>query len=180
MTVLLSAAHSQLVLVDYQPRLLPALAGGDAALRKAIQLAEAAQLLEVPVVGVEENPAGLGPMPDPIRSLCRVVMPKMTFDACADGLTRHLAPREERPQVVVAGCEAHVCLLQTALGLHSAGFDVWGVEDASASRAESDRQAAFRRLEAVGARRVTSEMVVFEWLRGADHPRFGEVLRLIK
>lgn len=180
MTGLLSAAQSQMLLVDYQQRLLPALAGGELALANAMRLAHGARLLAIPVAGVEQNPARLGPMPDSLRSACHAVMPKMAFDACVDGLAAYLAPRAVRPHIVAAGCEAHVCLLQTALGLRAAAWDVWVVQDASASRTEANRDAAFRRLAAAGARLVTTEMVIFEWLRRADHGRFGELLRLIK
>lgn len=180
MTELLSAAHSQLVLVDYQARLMPAMAGGQAALANAHRLAEGARLLGVPVWGTEENPRGLGPMPDALRALCQRVLPKMAFDATGEGLAAALSGHAQRRHVVIAGCEAHVCLMQTALGLRAAGWDVWVAEDACASRAEANRQSAFRRLAAAGARRVTTEMVLFEWVRGAGHARFGDVLRLIK
>jgi nicotinamidase-related amidase len=81
---------------------------------------------------------------------------------------------------VLAGCEAHVCLLQTALGLLEEEFDVWVVTDACGSRTERNRDAAFDRLAAAGAELVTTEMVLFEWVRTADHPRFRDVLALVK
>ena len=80
----------------------------------------------------------------------------------------------------LAGCEAHVCLLQTALDLLDEEFDVWVVTDACGSRTERNRDAAFDRLAGAGAELVTTEMVAFEWLRTAEHPRFREVLALIK
>ena len=82
--------------------------------------------------------------------------------------------------VVIAGCEAHVCLLQTALGLLEEELDVWVVTDACSSRSERNRDAAFDRLAAAGAELVTTEMVAFEWLRDAGHPRFKEVLAIVK
>ena len=79
-----------------------------------------------------------------------------------------------------AGCEAHVCLLQTALELIEQEFDVWVVTDACSSRTERNRDAAFDRLAGAGAELVTTEMVAFEWLRSAEHPAFRDVQALIK
>ena len=80
----------------------------------------------------------------------------------------------------MAGCEAHVCLLQTALGLLRAGLSVWVVANACGSRRASDHAAAMARLSNAGATIVTHEMVAFEWLHHCEHPRFREVLALIK
>ena len=87
---------------------------------------------------------------------------------------------EERNTIVIAGCEAHVCLLQTALDLLEEEFEVWVVTDACSSRTERNRDAAFDRLAGAGAELVTTEMVGFEWLGTAEHPRFREFLELIR
>jgi nicotinamidase-related amidase len=199
--MLLDADDCQLVLVDYQARLMPSIHEGDTVLRNAVRLGQMARLLEVPAWGTEENPQGLGQNVPEIRALCRQTLAKMHFSACADGLLdllrpparplggnarslpKHLqksAPAEQRGSVVVAGCEAHVCLMQTALDLLDEEFEVWVVTDACSSRTERDRDAAFDRLAGAGCELVTTEMVAFEWLRSADHPAFEDVLRLIK
>jgi nicotinamidase-related amidase len=82
--------------------------------------------------------------------------------------------------VVIAGCEAHVCLLQTALDLLEDEFEVWVVTDACASRSDRDRDAAFDRLAGAGAELLTTEMVLFEWLRSAENPNFKQVQTWIK
>ena len=82
--------------------------------------------------------------------------------------------------MVVAGCEAHVCLLQTSLGLLRAGWRVALVADASGSRSQRDHTLAMERLRTAGALIVSTEMVVFEWLKSCEHPRFREVLALLK
>lgn len=199
--MLLDRDEAQVVLVDYQQRLMPAMAGGDAVAARALQLARAARLLELPLWGTEQNPAKLGPSLPALTPLLDKVVPKMTFDGCPAGLVsllrppapqrtgasarslpKHLreAPAPERNSVVIAGCEAHVCLLQTALSLLEEDFDVWVVSDACASRSERDRDAAFDRLAAAGAELLTTEMVLFECLRTAEHPRFKDVQALIK
>ncbi|MCY7320066.1 MAG: isochorismatase family protein [Ramlibacter sp.] len=202
--MLLDVDDSQLVLVDYQARLMPSIHESQLVLANALRLARLAQLMEVPVWGTEENPAALGENAPELRALCRKTLAKMHFSAVADGLgellrpaprqqqggnarslPKHLQkaqpqPGEGRNTVVIAGCEAHVCLLQTALDLLDEEFDVWVVTDACSSQSERNRDAAFDRLAGAGAELVTTQMVAFEWLRTADHPSFREVLALIK
>jgi nicotinamidase-related amidase len=200
--MLLDAEFSQLVLVDYQPRLMPAIFEGLPVLANAIRLAQAASLLQVPVWGTEQNPSKLGEMPAELRALCQRTLAKMQFSGVAEGLGEWLRPPmkalagnarslpkhlqkpantpTERCSIVIAGCEAHVCLLQTALHLLEDDFDVWVVTDACSSRTERNRDAAFDRLAGAGAELVTTEMVVFEWLGSAEHPQFKLVQSLIK
>ena len=205
--MLLDQDESQLVLVDYQTRLLPALFEGPQVIANAMRLGKIAQLLGVPCIGTEQNPDKLGQNLPEIRALCGQTLEKMHFSACAEGLIetlrpepaprkpqgggnarslpKHLqrAPEPEEPSlntIVIAGCEAHVCLLQTALELLEAEFEVWVVTDACTSRTERNRDAAFDRLAGMGAELVTTEMVAFEWLRTAEHDMFKAVHGLVK
>ena len=59
-------------------------------------------------------------------------------------------------------------------------FDVWVVTDACTSRTEANRDAAFDRLAGAGVELVTTEMVLFEWLRTAEHAAFKPIQALIK
>lgn len=199
--MMLHADDCQLILVDYQERLMPVIAGGQEVASRGVFLGQLAKMLDIPVWGTEQNPLKLGPNRADIRALCLKTFPKMHFNACesdlldalrppakpignARSLPKHLQkpkpPEVGRQTVVVAGCEAHVCLLQTALGLLEQEFDVWVVTDACGSRRERDRDAAFDRLAGNGVELVTSEMVAFEWLGDCEHPQFREALQLIK
>jgi nicotinamidase-related amidase len=174
-------ARCALVLVDYQARLMPAIHEGDRAVAAAVKLADVARELGMPVVGTEQNPAGLGPNVEAIRTRCDATISKMTFDACADGLVEWLLGRGEPvSDVVIAGCESHVCLMQSALGLLRAGFRVWVVADASGSRFPADKALAMERLRGAGATLVSGEMVAFEWLQTCDNARFKPVLARLK
>ncbi|MDD3935815.1 isochorismatase family protein [Rhodoferax sp.] len=200
--MLLDAELSQLVLVDYQTRLMPAIFEAPLVLANAIRLAQAAQWMQVPVWGTEQNPSKLGGNPPELRALCQRTLAKMQFSGVEKGLGEWLRPPvkapagnarslpkhlqkpsntpTERSSIVIAGCEAHVCLLQTALHLLEDEFDVWVVTDACSSRTERNRDAAFDRLASAGAELVTTEMVAFEWLRSAEVPQFKAVHALIK
>ena len=82
--------------------------------------------------------------------------------------------------VVVSGCETHVCVLQTVLGLVEARRQVFIVRDAVGSRRSESKETALRRMERSGVEVVTTEMVVFEWLETAEDARLSEVIALIK
>ena len=183
---LIDSRHAALVLVDYQGRLMPMIHNGAQALAHAVRLADIAKELGIPVFGTEQNPKGLGPNADAVRERCGTTLAKMHFDACADGLLDLLrvpgAPPAGAPaqEVVIAGCEAHVCLMQTALGLLRAGLTVWVVAQACGSRSAADHALGMERLRAAGAGIVSVEMVAFEWLRSCEHEAFRRVLRLLK
>ncbi len=169
---------SALLVVDFQARLMPAIEDGAAVVANARRLLAAAGLLGVPVLFTEQNAPGLGAtVPELAMGAGGPVLHKMTFDACRDG---GLAGMPDRPDLVVAGCEAHVCVLQTVLGLLDAGRRVYVVQDAIGARRAESKAAALRRMERHGAEIVTAEMVVFEWLATAEHPRFREAVALIK
>ena len=200
--MLLDDQESQLVLVDYQARLMPAIHDAELVLVNAMRLAQAAHWMEVPTWGTEQNPDKLGSNPPEMRALCRRTLPKMSFSACAQGLVEVLRPAARpaggnarslpkhlqkavpqdpsRQSIVIAGVEAHVCLLQTALELLEEEFQVWVVTDACGSRTERNRDAAFDRLAGAGAELVTTEMGLFEWLRTAEADPFKEIQDLIK
>lgn len=200
--MLLDAFQSQLVLVDYQARLMPAIFEADAAAENAVRLGKLAQLADVPIFGTEQNPSRLGENLPDIRALCQRTLAKMHFSGAEEGLCEWLRPPVKAPggnarslpkhlqkpaadadarnMIVIAGCEAHVCLLQTALDLLEDDFEVWVVTDACSSRTERNRDAAFDRLAGAGAELVTTEMVGFEWLRTAEHPAFRELQALIR
>jgi nicotinamidase-related amidase len=175
----LAASTSTLLLVDLQQRLMPSIAGGEAVVANARRLAEAARLVEVPVLATEQNPAGLGGNLPEIAALASRTLSKKFFDGTREGAFDGFLPDDGRT-VVVAGCEAHVCVLQTVLGLRAKGRPVALVRDAVGSRDPLNRDAALERAKAHGAELVTTEMVVFEWLETSDHPHFREALRLVK
>ena len=202
--MLLDAQECQLVLMDYQARLMPAMLDATAVVANAARLAQVAALMQVPVVATEQNPSRLGPTVDGLQSALREArartLSKMQFSAVEEGLGEWLRPDIQAPQgnarslpkhlqkpaaaqrqsIVLAGCEAHICMLQTALDLLEDDFDVWVVTDACTSRTERNRDAAFDRLAGAGVELVTTEMVAYEWLRSAEHPAFKAMLQLVK
>ena len=174
--MLLTAAGAVLLLVDFQQRLVPAIHDAETVVARAVRLAEAAQVLGVPVCATEQYPAGLGHTVAELAGYPQNVVAKTSFSGAADSM---LLPPTAR-EVVVTGVEAHVCVLQTVAELLGTEHRVVVVADAVGSRDPANRDAALERMRAHGAEIVTSEMVLFEWLRDSTHPRFREVQKLLR
>jgi nicotinamidase-related amidase len=174
---LLTAKHAMLVVIDFQAKLMPAIHDGEKVLLNAGRLAEAARLLEVPAVLTEQYPRGLGAT---VPALAEVAPPvtKMSFDACAEPAFLEAVAGDR--ELVVCGCEAHVCVGQTVLTLLEHRRRVVVVADAIGSRAPDSRAIALQRMASHGAEIVTTEMVLFEWLRSAEHPQFRTISKLIR
>jgi len=174
---LLTAKNAMLVVIDFQAKLMPAIHDGETVLLNAGRLAEAARLLDVPAVLTEQYPRGLGATVPALADVAPAVT-KMSFDACAEPafLEAVMGDRE----LVVCGCEAHVCVGQTVLTLLEHRRRVVVVADAIGSRAPQSREIALSRMASHGAEIVTTEMVLFEWLRSAEHPQFRTVSKLIR
>jgi len=175
----LQASDSLLLIVDMQEKLMPAMSGGERALARAVRLAQAARLLEVPVVATEQQPEKIGATVEPLRASIQRTLAKTHFGATDQPGFDGWLPAA-RKTVLVAGVEAHVCVLQTVMGLARMGYRAVLVADACASRSPADHHAALRRARAHGADIVTVEMAMFEWLGHCEHPRFRELLQLVK
>lgn len=181
--MLIEAQRSRLLLVDFQARLFPAMTPATPGLlARVLLLVRAATLLEIPIVVTRQYPQGLGPLlPELAAVLPEEAMSadKMSFSCCGD---EDLAAifEDERDQVIIAGVETHVCVLQTAFDLRARGRVPYVLADGCASRSVEHHNQALARLAQDGVRIATIESLLFEWLRGAEHRRFREVARAIR
>ena len=180
--MLLESQRSILLVVDVQERLAPAIAGSEKLVDRISTLLKAAGELDVPVLATEQYSKGLGPTVAPLAGLLPLgsVVEKIHFNAALEPGFVERVRELGRPQIVVTGTEAHVCVLQTTLGLKAAGFDCFLVADAVGSRDPDNRHFGMERMRANGVEIVTSEMVMFEWLRRGATPAFKRVLPLIR
>ncbi|MCC5811895.1 MAG: hydrolase [Ectothiorhodospiraceae bacterium] len=176
--MLMNAGSSCLLVVDVQERLTPAIHEGERVVDNAGWLIKVAREVDVPVRLTEQYPKGLGPTVPAVRSLVldEELLEKIHFSSMAsDHIRRELATLGRR-QIVIAGTEAHVCVLQTSLGLLKEGYEVFVVADAVSSRRAADVELALQRLAQHGAQVVSREMVAFEWLGRADTEVFRRVM----
>ncbi len=182
--MLLDRARAQLLVVDVQDRLLPAMHDGEAMVERCAVLMQAAHRLGIPVMVSEQYRKGLGATVARLDNLKgEVVMEKMHFSCAADpAMAAHVEglARAGRNQVVVCGIEAHVCVTQSALGFQAMGLPVTVIADAVTSRRPESVRIACDRLSAAGVQIANTEMAVFEWLHQAGTPEFKDLAKLIK
>lgn len=183
--MLLAAGRSVLLVVDIQTRLAAAMEAGalETVLRNASVLLQGASALGLPVLATEQYPQGLGSTHETIKAHLPAqarVFDKTAFSCCAAAGLLDAAHASGRQQVVLAGMEAHVCVLQTAVDLHASGWQVHVVEDAVCSRREPNKRNALARLQQAGVVVTNTESVLFEWLRDARHPEFKRIAALVK
>jgi nicotinamidase-related amidase len=180
--MLLSAESSVLLVVDAQQRLAPAIHDVDRVVRTMGKLIDGAAVVGVPVVATEHYSRGLGhtvaELTDRLPAGC--VIEKLHLSAAHEPGFIDRLNALGRNQIVVTGMEAHVCVLQSALGLRGAGFQIFVVADAVGSRLPANRDLGLDRLRANGVDIVSAEMVLFEWAYRGDTPQFRDLLPLIK
>lgn len=182
---LLNVEQSLLLIVDVQSRLLEAMPPADAQALSdhSVGILKAAALLDVPVLLTEQYPKGLGPTAEIVKQTLPAsaqCFEKTVFSCCGSAEFNRALHAAAKNQVVIAGQEAHVCVLQTAFDLLRQGFEVFVVEDAVCSRAAQHKQNALRRMRQAGVGIVNHESVLFEWLRDARHPHFKMISALVR
>jgi nicotinamidase-related amidase len=177
--MLIRRRRSQLLLVDVQEKIAPAMLDRALAEANMARLLSAARTCDVPVTVVEHYPEGLGPTLPELAALTDATpIEKTTFSAatCAevrDAVMAHAA--EGQVQLIILGLEAHVCVLQSALEFQILGLETFVVADAIASRTAQSVALAFRRLEQGRVTLCTTEMVMFEWIEDAAAPEFARM-----
>ena len=175
----LDPAGSLLAIIDVQEKLLAAMPDAQRVVARCRRLADAARLLGVRAVLTEQYPQGLGPTPAELAAVLPPPAAKLAF-SCSGCGDFDAALAAGVTAVVLAGLETHVCVAQTAFDLLADGVGVFIVVDAVASRHTIDHDTALRRLEGAGAILTTSEAVLFEWCRTAEHPQFQAIRRLVR
>lgn len=177
-----TADNALLLVVDVQGKLARIMHGSDDMIRQQRILAEACRLLEIPVVWAEQLPDKLGETVPELAETLEGHTPcaKSSFGCWGDESLRQAIRDSGRSRILLCGIEAHVCVWQTAAALRADGYEVHLIADAVSSRSAFNRDIAFRRMEAAGVHLSNVEMVLFELMVDATHPRFRDVTRLLK
>lgn len=179
-------SRSHLLIIDIQEHLAPHVDEPERVISNAGRLVTYARRLGVPVTFTEQYPRGLGPTVDIPAELAGNSLPRLEkaeFSCWRNpGIRARLEEigRQGRRQIVVAGMEAHVCVLQTVLNLIENDFDVFVAADSISSRAPQSMALALDRMARAGAAIVNQEMVAFEWLEQAGTPEFKDLIKVIK
>ncbi|KTC75605.1 YcaC related amidohydrolase [Legionella birminghamensis] len=171
--MLLKKEDSCLLLVDVQKKLAPLIEHSRAIIDRCKWLMSLAGNLSVPCLVTEQYPSGLGHTVEDLQGVGGIeVFEKVYFSCYRDPAFISTLKNLQKKQMVLIGIEAHVCVLQTAMDLNEAGYEVSVVIDAVGSRKELDRKYALKRMQQAGIQLLTSEMVFFEWVEKAGSPEF--------
>lgn len=171
-----------LAAIDFQTKLMPAMADPDTLETSVVKLAKGIQALDVPVIVTQQYTKGLGPTVETISQALGTFDPveKLTFSAAAEPAFMSALQALGKKTVILIGIEAHICVQQTALELLDRGYSVYVVQDCIASRKEKDNLCSQNRMAAAGAVITTAEAVLYEILGGARADGFKAVSALVK
>lgn len=179
---MLNPLDAALVLVDFQSRLAEIVHRKEQVVPNALRLVNGCRALEIPILPTLQAPEKLGPMPpDLAKALGEVQsIPKHAFSALRVPEFLKILDETGRKQVLLAGIEAHVCVLQTGMDLLDAGYTVYVLSDAVFSRKRENHDLALERLHDAGATVSSVEMALFELIRTSKHPAFRTISKLVK
>ena len=179
---MLNIEESALALIDVQSRLVEVVDRRERVMPNILRLVKGCQVLGIPVLPTVQVPEKLGPMPADLVQALGDINPisKAVFSALREPAFLLALRQTGCKQVILAGIEAHVCVLQTGLDLLDAGYSVHVLSDGVFSRAAENHQVGLDRLSHAGATVSSVEMVLFELMRTSNHPQFRTISKLIK
>jgi len=171
-----------LVVVDVQGKLAQLMHGRESLFKNIQILIKAAKILGIPIIWCQQCPKALGPTVPEISQLLVDNEPidKASFSCCGQDQFNSKLETLERQQILLCGIETHVCIYQTAADLRRKGYQVYVVADAVSSRAPENKQIAINKMAVEGISISSTEMVLFELLRTAEHPKFKQIAALVK
>ena len=177
---MITPANTALLIVDIQERLLPALYEHQAFLAACRQFITGANLLGVPHIITEQYPKGLGAtVPD--VALLTPDAPKFSktqFSAYTAEVAAALQSRQPE-NIVLIGCETHICMLQTVLDLRQQGYNVFIPQECATSRTAANKANGLQQIQAAGGIVSNIESLLFMLLKDAQHPQFKAISKLI-
>lgn len=170
------------VVIDVQERLFPVMSEKELLLENNQKLINGLNVQEVPVLVTQQYTKGLGETLPELSEIMKDFSPiEKTVFSCYDEPDFISAIEDEnRKNVVLAGIESHVCVLQTAIDLKDAGYNPIVVFDCVSSRKQSDKTLALERFRYEGIMVTGMESLLFELTRGAKDPGFKEISKIVK
>jgi len=174
--------ESALIVIDVQGRLAYLMHRHEHLFKHLKIMIKAAKVLDIPIFYLEQYPQGLGHTNDEIKAELAdlVAYEKITFSSCGQTQFIEDLKNSGRQQMIISGIETHVCVYQTVLDLLAEKFQVAVNQDAVSSRTKANKKLGIHRMEQAGAVITSTEMVLFEMMQTAKHPRFKEISNLLK
>ncbi|MGL5514330.1 MAG: isochorismatase family protein, partial [Sporomusa sp.] len=125
-------------------------------------------------------PRGLGDTIEELQPYLVEYFDKTTFSCCGEQTLLAKIKGADRSNIIIAGIEAHICVLQTVIDLKAHGLMPVVVADAVGSRHRVDYDMALKRMEQEGAIITTVEAILFELCYQAGSSAFKTISQLVK
>ena len=185
---MLNPRNTILTLIDVQEKLTRVMHNRETLVNNLVKLVKGLQLLKIPIIWIEQIPEKMGPTIPELRKLLgeQQALSKTSFSCCGSSEYLRILKESGKPQILIAGIETHVCVYQTAMDLIYNSYDVEVVADATSSRNPVDKETALMKINSgngIGSGRIcytTTETVLFELMKSAEHPAFREMLKIVK
>lgn len=172
-----------LLIIDLQEKFLPFLKHSRRVLQSAKLLIDVARELHIPMLVSEHNPKRIGPTVQELGTKLKdvPVFAKDIFSCFGDpALKKAIAAHQGRKTILIAGCETHICIMQTVIDALTLGYNVHVAADGVSSRKEIDWKVGLERMAGCGAVVATSEMIAYELLKRSDTANFKALLPSFK
>lgn len=181
-TFSVSCSQSLLLVIDIQSKLSPVMAQFEQIKHVTEQLASAAKLYDIPQLVTEQYKQGLGTTDEALKAVLNgaTYFDKTHFSAFKENGFKQLLADYNKPQIIVVGMEAHVCVLQTCLDLLAHDYRVFVIADGICSRKEIHRDIALNQLQSAGAVITSAESIIFQWAEVANSATFKKILNIVK
>lgn len=177
----LTTENTLILVIDIQERLMPVLHEASVFTDACRRLLHGAELLQLPVILTEQYPKGLGQTLSEIRLVAKdaPVFEKTRFSAYTEAV--QVALKDKQPEnMIVIGCETHICVLQTVLDLRQAGYQVYLPQECVTSRTLINKNNGLNQAQQAGAIISNIESLLFQILQDAKHPQFKAISKLIQ
>lgn len=179
---LIQKEDAVLAAIDFQTKLMPAMADAGTLEQTAVKLIKGLKILNIPAIVTQQYTKGLGPTIESVHQALGDYEPveKTTFSAMEEPAFTKALEQTGKKSVIITGIEAHICVQQTALQLLDRGYSVYVIQDCIASRRESDNLCSQQRMAAAGAVITTYEAMLYELLKGAKADGFKAISAIVK
>lgn len=177
-----SSESTVLVLIDVQGKLATLMHGRDDLFESLELLIKGMNILDIPIIWMEQLPDKLGPTLPNLAQLMpgREPIAKHTFSCCGNAKFMETFNELNRRQVLLAGIESHICVYQTGVDLIQAGYEVQVVADCVSSRKKYNRKLGIKRIAEAGGSVTSTEMIFFELMKAAQGDAFKQMVKIIK
>ncbi len=170
------------IIIDVQEKLFPVMHKKEKLLNKLPRLIEGLKILDIPLLVTRQYPKGLGATLGTVQQhfVNEEAIDKVSFSCCDEPRFMEKVSLHAKKNIILAGIEAHVCVLQTCLDLLANGYQPVVIKDCVSSRKGKDNKTAMERMRSEGAVISTSESILFELCRYAGNERFKAISQLVK